>query len=191
MQIAGLNFFENYRQPFYSKERTMNNATSRVSGIFQFCPLFFLILVLGLSAVAQQTVTPNQNGQSPVAVPVTTPPLGQIIMQTSVPPAFNHEPGAIPIASAPSTNNNSGAAFIDNAMQTSAPNAASIATTFNFPGVSAISGVSPSDANGAVGATQYVQWVNSYFAIFNKSTGALLGGPYPGNLLFQNLGPNH
>ncbi len=30
----------------------------------------------------------------------------------------------------------------------------------------------PPDTNGTVGATQYVQWVNTSFAIFNKTTGA-------------------
>src|SRR5580765_2760716 len=39
----------------------------------------------------------------------------------------------------------------------------------------------PPDTNGAVGATQYVQWVNTSFAIFNKSTGALIAGPTAGN----------
>src|ERR1700757_704501 len=38
----------------------------------------------------------------------------------------------------------------------------------------------PPDTNGAVGSTQYVQWVNVSFAIFNKSTGALIAGPTPG-----------
>src|ERR1035438_3364416 len=32
----------------------------------------------------------------------------------------------------------------------------------------------PPDTNGTVGATQYVQWVNASFAIFNKTTGALI-----------------
>src|SRR5450432_1237974 len=35
----------------------------------------------------------------------------------------------------------------------------------------------PPDTNGTVGATQYVQWVNESFAVFNKSTGALVAGP--------------
>ena len=39
----------------------------------------------------------------------------------------------------------------------------------------------PPDTNGAVGATQYVQWVNTSFAVFNKSTGALIAGPIAGN----------
>ena len=35
---------------------------------------------------------------------------------------------------------------------------------------------SPPDSNGAVGATQYVQWVNAEFAVFDKVTGALVAG---------------
>src|SRR5882724_5449671 len=46
----------------------------------------------------------------------------------------------------------------------------------------------PPDTNGRVGATQYVQWNNSSFAVFNKTTGALLYGPAAGNTLFQSLG---
>src|SRR3954468_9736734 len=46
----------------------------------------------------------------------------------------------------------------------------------------------PPDTNGAVGATQYVQWVNSSFAIFNKSTGALVAGPTAGNALWAGFG---
>jgi hypothetical protein len=34
----------------------------------------------------------------------------------------------------------------------------------------------PPDTNGAVGATQHVQWVNTYFAVFDKKTGALTPG---------------
>src|SRR5437764_2792487 len=39
-----------------------------------------------------------------------------------------------------------------------------------------------------MGATQYVQWVNSSFAIFNKSTGALISGPKAGNSLWTGFG---
>lgn len=46
----------------------------------------------------------------------------------------------------------------------------------------------PPDTNGAVGSTQYVQWVNSSFAVFNKSTGAKVSGPTAGNTLFSALG---
>src|SRR5436305_14806358 len=46
----------------------------------------------------------------------------------------------------------------------------------------------PPDTNGAVGLTQYVQWVNSSFAVFDKSTGALLAGPTLGNVLWAGFG---
>ncbi len=46
----------------------------------------------------------------------------------------------------------------------------------------------PPDTEGAVGATQYVQWVNTSFAIFSKSNGALLAGPTDGNTLWSGFG---
>jgi hypothetical protein len=46
----------------------------------------------------------------------------------------------------------------------------------------------PSDVNGAVGATQYVQWVNQSFAVFNKTTGAVVYGPAAGNTLWAGFG---
>ena len=47
----------------------------------------------------------------------------------------------------------------------------------------------PPDTNGAVGATQYVQWVNTAFAVYNKSTGALAAGfPKAGNVLWSGFG---
>jgi hypothetical protein len=46
----------------------------------------------------------------------------------------------------------------------------------------------PPDTNGAVGATQYVQWVNESFAIFSKTTGALISGPTAGNTLWSGFG---
>jgi hypothetical protein len=46
---------------------------------------------------------------------------------------------------------------------------------------------SPPDTSGAVGATQYVQWVNTSFAIFNKTTGALIAGPTAGGTLWAGF----
>jgi hypothetical protein len=47
---------------------------------------------------------------------------------------------------------------------------------------------SPPDSNGAVGATQYLQWVNASFAVFDKATGALVAGPTEGNALWAGFG---
>ncbi len=43
----------------------------------------------------------------------------------------------------------------------------------------------PPDTNGSAGATQYVQWVNLAFAVFDKATGSLIYGPAAGNTLWQ------
>ena len=55
-----------------------------------------------------------------------------------------------------------------------------------FPGF-VVTGAPP-DTNGAVGATQYVQWVNTSFAVFDKATGARVFGPAAGNSLWQGFG---
>jgi hypothetical protein len=57
----------------------------------------------------------------------------------------------------------------------------------NVEGIASDNTAAPSDPNGAVGETQYVQWVNNRLAIYNKSTGALVLGPLPGNILFAGL----
>jgi hypothetical protein len=85
--------------------------------------------------------------------------------------------------------------FADPAAQTSAFAAPLVAVTAGlnfdglgngFPGFTVTS--APPDTNGAVGATQYVQWVNTSFAVFNKTTGALVYGPASGNSLWQGFG---
>ena len=46
----------------------------------------------------------------------------------------------------------------------------------------------PSDSNGAVGKTQFVEWVNTSFAVFDKTTGVVLMGPTAGKTLWQGFG---
>jgi hypothetical protein len=48
----------------------------------------------------------------------------------------------------------------------------------------------PPDTNGAVGETQFVQWVNTDIAVFDKNTGAVTLGPIPGNTIWQGFGGN-
>jgi hypothetical protein len=65
----------------------------------------------------------------------------------------------------------------------------------NFDGLGNGGGYTPNaappDTNGAIGATQYVQWVNEAFAVYSKTTGARLAGPTNGNQLFAALGATH
>jgi len=70
---------------------------------------------------------------------------------------------------------------------------AAVVPGLNFPGLGAgdygfTPNTAPPDANGAVGATQYVQWVNTSLAVFDKNTGALILGPIPGNAPWQGFG---
>jgi hypothetical protein len=60
-------------------------------------------------------------------------------------------------------------------------------TLINIDGIASDLTSAPSDANGAVGETQYVQWVNTRMAVYNKATGALLLGPIPGNSVFTGF----
>jgi hypothetical protein len=90
-----------------------------------------------------------------------------------------------------------GGTSTDGALQSAAfTSAGTIAKNLNFEGVGAgfpnfTVNSAPPDTNGAVGATQYVQWVNESFSVFDKTTGAILQGPVPGNQLYQALGATH
>ncbi len=83
----------------------------------------------------------------------------------------------------------------DTVVQTSA-NGPAVATTsgLNIAGVGNgdygfAPNAAPPDTNGAVGATQYVQWVNESFSVFTKSTGAIVPGfPKAGNTIWAGFG---
>ncbi len=55
-----------------------------------------------------------------------------------------------------------------------------------FPGYSVPD--APTDVNLAVGDTQVVQWVNVSYAVFNKTTGAVVVGPVNGNAFWAGFG---
>src|SRR4051794_21429260 len=115
-------------------------------------------------------------------VPVLSRPLREMKLA-----ALSKEPGRVhpePLNPAAATE----AGGPDTAIQNdgfrpeSAPNPTAV--TFDAVGVG-LAGFTPNsnppDTNGQVGATQYVQWVNTSLAVFNKTTGALLMGPLFGN----------
>jgi hypothetical protein len=54
----------------------------------------------------------------------------------------------------------------------------------NVTGISLV----PPDTNAAVGDTQVVQWVNICYAVFDKSTGALIAGPFAGTNFWAGFG---
>lgn len=57
----------------------------------------------------------------------------------------------------------------------------------NCPAVDGIT-VAPPDTNAAVGDTQVVQWVNLCYVVFDKATGAVVAGPFPGNHFWAGFG---
>jgi hypothetical protein len=85
------------------------------------------------------------------------------------------------------------AAGPDPVLQTSPGTLAATNSGLNFAGVGNgdygfTPDAAPPDTNGAVGATQYVQWVNESFAVFDKTSGALILGPVAGNTLWSGFG---
>jgi hypothetical protein len=83
----------------------------------------------------------------------------------------------------------------DSVAQVPAGAAVSTVPLLNFDGLNAADTVAsggpfvPPDTNGAVGATQFVQWVNVTFEVFDKATGAaVMPGPTPGNAFWKGFG---
>jgi hypothetical protein len=86
-----------------------------------------------------------------------------------------------------------GEAQNDSVLQTSSGAEVSTTAGLNFAGVGNgdygfVPNAAPPDTKGAVGATQYVQWVNESFAVFDKATGSLVSGPTAGNTLWSGFG---
>jgi PKD repeat protein len=59
------------------------------------------------------------------------------------------------------------------------------APSMNFSGQT--SPYYPPDANGSIGPNHYMQTINTVYAIYNKTTGALVAGPTNLNLLFSGV----
>src|SRR5664279_128191 len=122
-----------------------------------------------------------------------SPPLGQMIDAAGPPPGG----GGIRMQQVfplPPRNN---PPYVDTVLQSSLTPSVTpmVAVTagLNFAGVGQgdygfVDNAAPPDTNGAAGATQYVQWVNLSFAVFNKTTGAKVLGPSAGNVLWAGFG---
>jgi hypothetical protein len=61
-----------------------------------------------------------------------------------------------------------------------------VTNRLNFDGISA-NGSAPPDTNGSVGATQFVQIVNTAYAVYDKGTGGLLLGPLAISTIWQGF----
>ncbi len=68
------------------------------------------------------------------------------------------------------------------------PPAVAVTVLRNFDGLTDTGDWSVPDNDGAVGDTQYVQWVNVQFAVYDKATGTKTLGPIKGTVLWNGFG---
>ncbi|HSY50310.1 MAG TPA: IPT/TIG domain-containing protein [Thermoanaerobaculia bacterium] len=130
-------------------------------------------------------------GAPPVAIAnaVRTPPLSKMKV---IPPPFHREDEDRFEPVHPARPTDTPAEDGRRQMIMGPASSAPVSTGLSFEGVgTGLSGFFPCcvppDTNGHVGATQYVQWNNLSFAVWDKS-GNKLYGPAAGNTLFQPLG---
>jgi hypothetical protein len=161
-----------------TREVSMFTAKYFLPRIGCLAAVFVLGAVFPVAAEPPHSSSMPRLIQGPVSRPLRSiPPLA---------PTAGSETRPLRIVSPP----DNGQSQPDTALQTtvlpSTPNVA-----FGFPGVGNgdygyTVGAAPPDTNGAVGSTQYIQWVNTSFAIFDKA-GNLQYGPAAGNTLFSDL----
>lgn len=163
----------------------MNGRVSRCFGAV-FCVAAMLFMIFPTSALAQSTMSVMKEVKHDVS-----PPLSELVRMTPLQPnpfsprLLNVLTGPEPIRpqyEAP-----------DAALQQQVlpPVAATLGLNFEGLGLGQYGfnlQAAPPDTNGTVGLTQYVQWVNLEFAVFDKSTGAIIGTPHPGNTIWAGFG---
>src|SRR6266851_4777561 len=157
-----------------------------------------LLLAAGCGGVANQNTAQDEqslNAIGPVEVSAASqhdvsPPLRDLAAQNARSGLENKREKPLRLLGAHS------AGGADTALQLSAGPLISVTSGLNFAGVGNgdygfVPNAAPPDTNGAVGATQYVQWVNESFAVFDKTTGAIAAGfPKAGNTLWTGFGGN-
>jgi len=176
-------------------------------GIFRssVAVVFTLILaaLCGLPAAAQKTLTqPQVLSNAAVNKPTqfdVSRPLAELAMEA---PAqlgirLKHAPRQpkLPQLSGVQQNHSAGAAATLQSLSVPAISATiglsfegvGNTSTLNCPSVAGFT-VAPPDTNAAVGDTQVVQWVNVCYAVFDKSTGALIAGPFAGTNFWKGFG---
>src|SRR5215213_6545949 len=189
----------------------MKKKTSSHSAFFNFRALFgFALCLLGLSlalfavsGLTSRSLQAQGSSQKPAAVPayagpevdhrpvqaVRSRPLRNVKpIHPSAAPGHDHPE---PIRPTPPSQSGGPEAPLQTVEGATSSAPAPSGTGWDGVGVG-LGGFAPSsnppDVNGRVGATQYVQWNNTSFAVFDKTTGALRYGPAAGNTLFQALG---
>ncbi|MCW2570376.1 MAG: hypothetical protein JWO88_434 [Frankiales bacterium] len=142
--------------------------------------------VSGGSAAAAPTEPVMQGAErsAPVAHALSGPVRDMPGRQVGDPVGREHAPKRLPMGPQSQT--------ADPALQATATTTVASASVVGVVGVgsgdlSFVPDAAPPDTTGAVGTTEYVQWANESFAVFDKS-GTPLTQAIAGNTLFKNLG---
>ena len=151
------------------------------------CTAVMMSLVLPTLSVAQSSVHVYRELKHDVS-----PPLAEMIRMTPAQPN-PFSPRTLDILSTGHEQPAQFSAVPDAALQEQVLPPVSATLGLNFEGLGLgqygfVLQAAPPDTNGVVGATQYVQWVNLEFAVFNKNTGALVAGPTFGNAIWAGFG---
>ena len=162
--------------------------------VFSLALLVLILIGSTISAQAAPSAKPDPIGPVEVSSAVYSDVSGPLSDLVGVAPDApeEKEKKEKPIRSLPNMGN--ALNQDDGAVQTVVGPLAGTTSGLNFAGVGQgdygfTDQYAPPDTVGAVGATQYVQWVNTYFAVFNKSTGAIVSGfPKPGNSPWAGFG---
>src|SRR6266849_6193958 len=146
-------------------------------------PLFFVVLASAVPAPAQQT------GSNPTVIPPVSydisPPLVDLV--ASAPPKAPTSRHNIPLRQlARPTLAPPASVTQDQALQQLSLPLVSTSPGLDFDGIGA-DGVAPPDTNGSVGATQFVQIVNVEYAVYEKTSSALLLGPTPIHIIWSGF----
>jgi hypothetical protein len=168
-----------------------------------FLSALILTALCGLPAAAQQTATqPKVVGNAIVNAPIhsdVSQPLGEMLAQAPAQGGVHlthapRQPKIKQLAGAKGSQSGETASAVQ--PLTASLISATIGLSFegvgntsflNCPAV-ALQEVAPPDTNAAVGDAQVVEWVNTCYVVFNKSTGALIKGPISGNDFWAGFG---
>jgi hypothetical protein len=161
--------------------------------------LVTLTLVVGMSIFASRTAEaapPGDTTGPEVSASVhhdVSAPLRTLVAAPAAAPARERPVRPISPDAPGGGNGGGGGRGGDPDVQTNATAALLITNSLNFAGVGDgdygfAPNAAPPDTNGAAGATQYVQWVNESFAVFDKATGTLVLAPRAGNTLWTGFG---
>jgi len=142
-------------------------------------------VMLCLSAMLAQAV-PAQQAVTRALKHDISPPLRESAARLSSlgvvqPSSEQTEPQA---ATAPAKTSARASAFVTQAAVLATPVTTQVLNFDGLPGA----GFSVPDTEGAVGATQYLQWVNTRYVIFDKVTGRKVLGPLAGNNFWLGFG---